>query len=105
VPECIRVDNGPEFISKEVELWAYAQGVVLDFSRPGRPTDNAFIESCTSRLRQKCLNGHWLLSLEDAEEKVEAWRGHYNEQRPHGSLGYQPLAYYLSGFCPRTPGG
>jgi putative transposase len=76
VPECIRLDNGPEFIFKEVDLWAYAHGAVLDFSRPGRPTDNAFIESFNSRFRQECLNEHWFLSLEDATEKIEAWRRH-----------------------------
>ena len=89
VPECLRVDNGPEFISKEIDLWAYAHGVDLDFSRPGKPTDNAFIESFNSRLRQECLNEHWFLSLEDATEKIEAWRLHYNAERPHSSLGYR----------------
>ena len=103
VPECIRVDNGPEFISKEVDLWAYAQGVVLDFSRPGKPTDNAFIEPFNSRFRQECLNENWFLNLEDAKEKVEAWRGHYNEQRPHSSLGYQSPLEYLSGALPPNP--
>jgi putative transposase len=86
-PECIRVDNGPEFISKELDLWSYARGVQLDFSRPGKPTDNAFIESFNSRFRQDCLNQHWFLSLEDAQEKIEAWRKEYNEVRPHSSLG------------------
>ena len=104
VPECIRLDNGPEFISKEVDLWAYAHGVVLDFSRPGKPTDNAFIESFNSRFRQECLNEHWFLSLEDATEKIEAWRSHYNEQRPHSSLGYQSPLEYLSGALPPNPG-
>jgi putative transposase len=70
VPECIRLDNGPESISKEVDLWAYAHGVVLDFSRPGKRTDNAFIKSLNSRFRQECLNEHWFLSLEDATEKI-----------------------------------
>ena len=79
VSECLRVDNGPEFISKEVDLWAYAHGVVLDFSRPGKPTDNAFIEAFNSRLLQECLKEHWFLSLENAIEKIEAWRSHYNE--------------------------
>lgn len=103
VPECIRLDNGPEFISKEVDLWAYAHGVVLDFSRPGKPTDNAFIEAFNSRFRQECLNEHWFLSLEDATEKIEAWRSHYNEQRPHSSLGYQSPVEYLSGALPPNP--
>jgi transposase InsO family protein len=62
--------------------------VVLDFSRPGNSTDNAFIEAINSRFRQECLNEHWFLSLEDATEKIEAWRGHYNEERPHSSLDY-----------------
>jgi hypothetical protein len=97
------MDNGPEFISKEVDLWAYAHGVVLDFSRPGKPTDNAFIESFNSRFRQECLNEHWFLSLEDAKEKIEAWRNHYNEQRPHSSLGYQAPLEYLSGALPPNP--
>jgi len=103
VPECIRLDNGPEFISKEVDLWAYAHGVILDFSRPGKPTDNAFIESFNSRFRQECLNEHWFLSLEDATEKIEAWRSHYNEQRPHSSLGYQSPLEHLGGSAPEPP--
>ena len=70
-PDRIRVDNGPEFISRDLDLWAYANKVILDFSRPGKPTDNAFIESFNSRFRQECLNQHWFLSLNDAKEKVE----------------------------------
>lgn len=84
-PECIRVDNGPEFISKELDLWAYARGVQLDFSRPGKPTDNAFIESFNSRFRQECLNQHWFLSLEDAQAKIKTWWKDYNEVRPHSA--------------------
>jgi putative transposase len=76
------------------------RALVLDFSRPGKPTDNAFIESFNSSFRQECLNEHWFLSLEDAKEKVGAWRGHYNEQRPHSSLGYQAPLEYLSGAPP-----
>ena len=84
-------------------MGAYAHGVVLDFYRPGKPTDNAFIESFNSRFRQECLNEHWFLSLEDAKEKIETWRGHYNEQRPHSSLGYQSPVEYLSGALPPNP--
>jgi putative transposase len=87
LPETIRVDNGPEFISKVLDQWAYLNGVALDFSRPGKPTDNAFIEAFNGRLRQECLNESWFLSLEDAREKVEVWRQEYNRQRPHGALG------------------
>ena len=78
-PRTIRVDNGPEFISKDVDLWAYWNHVTLDFSRPGKPTDNAYIESFNGRFRQECLNEHWFLSLDDAREKVEAWRRDYNQ--------------------------
>jgi len=86
-PETIKTDNGPEFISKEVDLWAYAHGVKLDFSRPGKPTDNAFIESFNGRFRQECLNQHWFLSLEDAQLKIATWKEDYNKARPHSSLG------------------
>lgn len=96
VPETIRVDNGPEFISRDLDLWAYWNGVKLDFSRPGKPTDNAFIESFNAKLRLECLNEHWFLSLEDAQEKIDAWRRDYNEQRPHSSLGNLPPAVFAS---------
>jgi putative transposase len=86
-PAAIRVDNGSEFISKDLDLWAYWQKVKLDFSRPGKPTDNAFIESFNARLRQECLNEHWFMNLDDAQEKLEQWRIDYNEHRPHSSLG------------------
>lgn len=59
----------------------------LDFSRPGKPTDNAYIESFNGKFRQECLNQHWFLTLEDAQEQVDAWRENYNRQRPHYSLG------------------
>ena len=87
LPEAICVDNGPEFISRELDCWAYWNKVRLDFSRRGKPTDNAYIESFNARFRLECLNEHWFLSMEDAREKVEAWRRDYNEHRPHSSLG------------------
>ena len=87
LPETIRMDNGPEFTSKILDQWAYLNGVKLDFSRPGKPTDNAFIESFNGRFRQECLNENWFLSLEDARDKVEIWREDYNRERPHGALG------------------
>lgn len=86
-PQRIRVDNGPEFVSNALDRWAYEHGVVLDFSRPGKPTDNAFVESFNGRLREECLNVHWFLSLDDARGKIEAWRAFYNESRPHSALG------------------
>ena len=88
-PRTIRVDQGSEFISRDLDLWAYVHDVVLDFSRPGKPTDNAFIEAFNGRFRAECLNAHWFLSLDDAREKLEAWRTYYNEQRPHGAIGYK----------------
>ena len=95
-PETIFVDNGSEFISKSLDLWAYWNGVKLDFSRPGKPTDNPYIESFHDKLRAECLNQHWFLSLEDAIEKVEAWRQEYNTWRPHSSIGNVPPSEYAS---------
>jgi len=95
-PEVVRVDNGPEFISKDVDLWAYFNGVKLDFIQPGKPTDNAFIEAFNSRFRQECLNEHWFLSMEDAQAKVNGWREDYNRQRPHSALGQVPPAEYAA---------
>jgi len=97
LPKTIRVDNGPEFTSKRFDQCAYLNGVELDFSRPGKPMDNGLIEAFNGRLRQECLNESWFLSLEDAREKVEAWRMDYNRERPHGALGNMaPLEYASS---------
>jgi putative transposase len=87
VPKRIKVDNGSEFISKALDKWAYENGVVLDFSRPGKPTDNAFIESFNGSFRDECLNVNWFLSLEDAWEKIQAFKEDYNHFRPHSALG------------------
>jgi putative transposase len=88
-PETIKSDNGSEFISKVMDKWAYERGVELDFSRPGKPTDNAMVESFNGRLRQECLNEHWFMSLTDAKDKIAAWRRGYNEARPHSALNWQ----------------
>ena len=93
-PDAIQVDNGPEFISKSLDWWAYWNQVKLEFSRPGKPTDNAYIESFNGRLRQECLNEHWFLSLEDAQHHVDAWRNDYNRVRPHSALDGQTPAQY-----------
>ena len=87
-----------EFTSKAVDRWAYENGVKLNFSRPGKPTDNAFIESFNGRLREECLNQHWFTSLEDAKQTIEGWRRAYNRRRPHSSLGYLSPAEYLSNW-------
>jgi len=86
VPERIQVDNGSEFISKALDRWGYDQHVTLDFSRPGKPTDNPYIESFNGSFRDEYLNVHWFLSLADAQEKIEHWRQEYNGFRPHSSL-------------------
>ena len=90
LPKSIRIDNGPEFTAKVLDQWAYLNGVELDFIRPGKPVDNALIEAFNGRFREECLNESWFLSLEDAREKIEEWRNHYNRERPHGSLGNIP---------------
>jgi putative transposase len=95
LPRSIRLDNGPEFISKELDKWAYENQVTLDFSRPGKPVDNAFAESFNGSFRDECLNTNWFLSLEDAREKIEAWRIEYNEWRPHSSLDNLTPRQYL----------
>ena len=86
LPQRIQVDNGSEFISKDFDRWAYENNVTLDYSRPGRPTDNPFIESFNGSFRDECLNTNWFLSLEDARGKIELFRREYNEYRPHSSL-------------------
>ncbi len=86
-----------EVISRDMDLWAYQRSVTLDFSRPGKPTDNAFIEAFNGRFRAECLNAHWFMSLADAREKLEDWHRHYNEDRPHSAIGYNfPIAIH----CP-----
>jgi putative transposase len=89
-PKMIRVDNGGEFISRDLDLWAYVNDVTLDFSRPGKPTHNAYIESFNGKFRAECLNQHWFLTLDDARKKMEEWRRDYNEVRPHSAIGNKP---------------
>ena len=86
-PRWIRCDNGPGFVSKALDQWAYWNKVELDFSRPGKPTDNAFCESFNGRVRQELLNASWFESFDDAREMTAAWRSEYNDHRPHRSLG------------------
>jgi len=86
-PKTIRVDNGPEFISRDMDLWAWSNGVTLDFSRPGKPTDNAYVESFNGKVRAECIDQNWFLSLDDARSKCEDYRREYNEERPHSAIG------------------
>jgi putative transposase len=94
LPQSIRVDNGTEFTSKELDHWAYWNKVRLDFSRPGKPVDNCFVEAFNGSLRRECLSQHWFLSLEDAQRTLDAWKEDYNNNRPHSSLGQLPPAEY-----------
>ena len=86
-PDRIHCDNGPEFVSLHLDQWAHWNHVKLDFSRPGRPSDNAFCESFNNRVRQELLNPTWFSSLAHARQSAEAWRQDYNENHPHSSLG------------------
>ncbi len=92
LPARLAVDNGPEFISKALDAWAYRNGVQLEFSRPGKPTDNAFVESFNGHFRQECLDQHWFASLEEARQIIEAWRIEYNTERLHRALGQRTPA-------------
>jgi putative transposase len=85
-PKTIQVDQGTEFVSRDLDLWAYAKGVTLDFSRPGKPTDNAFIEALNGRFRAECLNQHWFRPLWMPAKRWD-WCRDYNEVRPHGAIG------------------
>jgi putative transposase len=86
-PKMVHCDNGSEFCSQAMDLWAYQHGVRMAFSRPGKPTDNAFVESFNGTFRAECLNAHWFGSLTEARQIVETWRAEYNESRPHRALG------------------
>ncbi len=93
-PKAITVDNGPEFISRALDVWAYEHGVSLHFIRPGKPIENAFIESFNGHFRDEFLNQNWFRDVPDAREKVLAYRELYNHRRPHSSLGYlTPIEY------------
>lgn len=86
-PARIITDNGPEFTSKVLDRWACEHCVELQFIQPGKPVQNAFVESFNGTFRNECLNEHWFISLQEAKELIEAWRVDYNTERPHSSLG------------------
>ena len=92
LPQRILVDNGTEFTSKALDAWTYWNKVKRDFSRPGRPGDNAHIEAFNSLVRRECLSQHWFRSLEEARGLLGAWKDDYNNDRPHGSLGQMTVA-------------
>lgn len=97
-PVSITVDHGTEFTSRVMDEWAYRRGVKLDFTTPGKPTENGHIESFNGKLRDECLNANQFLSIDDARQKIEAWRQDYNLRRPHSSLGnLTPYEYVQKG--------
>lgn len=96
LPQQIVVDNGPEFRSRMLDQWAYARGVQLVFIEPGKPVQNAFVESFNGTFRFECLDAHWFRNPTDARGIVETWRRDYNEVRPHSSLGGRTPAEFAA---------
>ena len=101
-PKSITVDHGTEFMSRALEDWAYHRGVQLDFIRPGKPVENAYIESFNGRLRDECLNVHQFTSIDDARAKIEAWRVDYNARLPHSALGHMTPNEYAAQWQEQT---
>jgi putative transposase len=101
-PKMLFCDNGAEFTSQIMNLWPSQNGVQIDFSRPGKPTDNAHVESFNWTFRAECLDGHWFTSLSEAKQIVEAWQREYNESRPHRALGERTPNEFAGqlGACP-----
>ncbi len=95
LPRALVVDHGPEFISRALDIWAYRHGVELAFIRPGKPVENAYVESFHSRFRDECLAAHWFLDLVDARFQIEQWRRDYNDARPHSSLGNRTPSEFI----------
>lgn len=99
-PKSLLLDNGPEFRSKLFQQWAAKEGIRLYYIAPGRPTQNAYIESFNGKFRDECLDQHWLSNMSEAIDVVKKWRKHYNEERPHSSLDYQsPREYMVKQLC------
>ena len=104
LPKAITVDNGPEFTGKALHLWAQRSGVALHHIQPGKPMQNAFIESFNGTFRDDCLNQHWFSSLAEARLLIEHWRSHdYNHLRPHSSLGRIPPDFFALNCLNQTP--
>tara|TARA_B100001964_G_C14086229_1_gene532651 strand:- start:499 stop:987 length:489 start_codon:yes stop_codon:yes gene_type:complete len=94
LPQSIVCDNGPEFTFKAMFFWAKQAGVKLNFIQPGKPIQNAFVESFNGKFRDFCLNQHWFADLSEARQIIKTWRTHYNHERPHRSLGKKPPAVF-----------
>jgi transposase InsO family protein len=104
LPKVIRTDNGPEFAGRTMQTWAASNGVELRFIQPGKPVQNAYIESFNSRFRDECLSQHWFASLSHMRSIINNWREDYNHHRPHSTLGYVPPAVFAA-RCPQHAGG
>lgn len=96
LPKTLVCDNGPELTSKALFFWSRRSGTALHFIQPGKPMQNAFVESFNARFRDNCLNQHWFRDLREAKHLIENWRRHYNQERPHSSLGYSTPAEYAA---------
>ena len=103
LPKVIRTDNGPEFAGRTLHAWAARNGIELRFIQPGKPVQNAYIESFNSRFRDECLSQHWFASLSHMRSVVDNWREDYNHHRPHSALGYTPPAVFAA--CCRQHAG
>jgi putative transposase len=103
LPKSITVDNGTEFTSKALDEWAWRRGVKLDYTRPGKPTDNGLIDSFNVRLRDEFLNVNEFITMHDVREKLKAWQIDYNDCRPHGSLGNLTPSEYAKMTSGRQP--
>ena len=101
-PKSIVSDNGPEFVGRALDAWAYEHKVSLDFIQPGKPSQNAFAESFNGKFRDECLNQHWFLSMKEARGIFEDWRLDYNDVRPHSSLGDLTPTEYVSNWRENT---
>jgi putative transposase len=99
LPRTLVADNGPEFTSKAMGFWAQSRGVKLHFIDPGKPVQNAFVESFNGKFRDQCLNTQWFISLQDARDRIEAWRQEYNSVRPHSSLGKKTPDEYATALA------
>ena len=103
-PQAVRTDQGPEFTSRAFMAWAQAKGVRHILNQPGKPTQNAYIESFNGKFRDECLNEHWFLSLKQARVEIARWRTDYNEVRPHSSCGRMPPAKFAAQHRQTTRG-
>jgi putative transposase len=104
LPSVLVCDNGPEFTSRTFDAWAYQRGIKVQCIRPGKPVENAFIESFNGRLRDECLSASWFLDLADARAQIEAWRRDYNGARPHSGLAGCTPNGFVKAFAKATAG-